>query len=97
MFTLLDEFNIPMAIHPLYWQKKENITKQKCLIQEFIKATKKKVFIYKNNLTESVEILNRYVTEYNDFKKWFRKINFLNTSFCDESNCGVMKQERVLF
>ena len=95
-FTL-DEFNIPYGYSPIVLTKKENITKHKVPYSEFIKATQKGFLFTKNNLTESVDILKRYVTEYDlkniDLEK---SISFSIPHFGDESNCGVMKQERVL-
>ncbi|PKH69104.1 ABC transporter substrate-binding protein [Flavobacterium sp. ALD4] len=95
-FTL-DEFNIPYGYSPIVLTKKENITKHKVPYSEFIKATQKGFLFTKNNLTESVDILKRYVTEYDlkniDLEK---SISFSIPHFGDEFNCGVMKQERVL-
>jgi ABC-type nitrate/sulfonate/bicarbonate transport system substrate-binding protein len=95
-FTL-DEFNIPYGYSPIVLTKKENITKHKVPYSEFIKATQKGFLFTKNNLTESVEILNRYVTDY-DLKNinLEKSISFSIPHFGDESNCGVMQQERVL-
>jgi ABC-type nitrate/sulfonate/bicarbonate transport system substrate-binding protein len=94
-FTL-DEFNIPYGYSPIVLTKKENIIKHKRLYSAFIKATQKGFLFAKNNLTESVEILSRYVTEYDlkniDLEK---SISFSIPHFGDESNCGVMQQERV--
>jgi ABC-type nitrate/sulfonate/bicarbonate transport system substrate-binding protein len=95
-FTL-DEFNIPYGYSPIVLTKRENITKHKVPYSEFMKATQKGFLFTKNNLTESVDILKRYVTEYDlkniDLEK---SISFSIPHFGDESNCGVMKQERVL-
>jgi ABC-type nitrate/sulfonate/bicarbonate transport system substrate-binding protein len=94
-FTL-DEFNIPYGYSPIVLTKKENIIKHKRLYSAFIKASQKGFLFAKNNLTESVEILSRYVTEYDlkniDLEK---SISFSIPHFGDESNCGVMQQERV--
>jgi ABC-type nitrate/sulfonate/bicarbonate transport system substrate-binding protein len=94
-FTLAD-FNIPYGYSPVVLAKKENITQHKELYSKFIKATQKGFLFTKNNLTESVEILKRYVTEYDlkniDLEK---SIFFSIPHFGEESNCGVMKQERV--
>ena len=94
-FTLA-EFNIPYGYSPIVLAKKENITKHKVLYSKFIKASQKGFLFTKNNLTESVEILKRYVTEYDlkniDLEK---SISFSIPHFGDKSNCGVIKQERV--
>jgi ABC-type nitrate/sulfonate/bicarbonate transport system substrate-binding protein len=94
-FTLAD-CNIPYGYSPVVLAKKENITQHKELYSKFIKATQKGFLFTKNNLTESVEILKRYVTEYDlkniDLEK---SISFSTPHFGEESNCGVMKQERV--
>jgi ABC-type nitrate/sulfonate/bicarbonate transport system substrate-binding protein len=94
-FTLAD-FNIPYGYSPVVLTKKENITLHKELYSKFIKATQKGFLFTKNNLTESVEILKRHVTEYDlkniDLEK---SISFSIPHFGEESNCGVMKQERV--
>ena len=95
-FTLAD-FNIPYGYSPVVLTKKENITKQKELYSKFIKATQNGFLYAKNNLNESTEILSRYVTEYDlkniDIEK---AILFTIPHFGDESNCGIMEQERVL-
>ncbi len=94
-FTLAD-FDIPYGYSPVVLTKKENITKHQELYSKFIKATQKGFLYVKNNLTESTEILSRYVTEYDlkniDLEK---TISFSIPHFGDESNSGVMKQERV--
>lgn len=92
----LAEFNIPYGYSPIVLTKKENITKNKKLYSSFIMTTKKGFLYTKNNLTESVKILKRYVTEYDleniDLEK---SILFSIPYFGDESNCGVMEQKRV--
>jgi ABC-type nitrate/sulfonate/bicarbonate transport system substrate-binding protein len=94
-FTLA-EYNIPYGYSPVVLTKKENITQHKLLYSKFIKATQKGFLFTKNNLTESVEILKRYVTEYDlkniDLEK---SISFSIPHFGDKSNCGVIKQEKV--
>lgn len=94
-FTLA-EFDIPYGYSPIVLTKKENITKQKELYSKFIKATQNGFLYAKNNLTESTEILSRYVTEYDlkniDLEK---AISFSTPYFGNESNCGIMKQERI--
>lgn len=94
-FTLA-EFDIPYGYSPIVLAKKENITKHKGLYSMFIKATQKGYLYAKNNLAESVEILSRYVTEYDlkniDLEK---AISYSLPHFGDESSCGVMEYERV--
>ncbi|MFT5253865.1 MAG: ABC-type nitrate/sulfonate/bicarbonate transport system substrate-binding protein [Flavobacteriales bacterium] len=94
-FTLA-EYNIPYGYSPVVLTKKENITQHKLLYSKFIKATQKGFLFTKNNLTESVVILKRYVTEYDlkniDLEK---SISFTIPHFGDKSNCGVIKQEKV--
>jgi ABC-type nitrate/sulfonate/bicarbonate transport system substrate-binding protein len=94
-FTLAD-FNIPYGYSPVVLTKKESITLHKELYSKFIKATQKGFLFTKNNLTESVEILKRHVTEYDlkniDLEK---SISFSIPHFGEKYNCGVMKQERV--
>jgi ABC-type nitrate/sulfonate/bicarbonate transport system substrate-binding protein len=92
----LAEFNIPYGYSPIVLTKKENLTKQKELYSKFIKATQTGFLYAKNNLTESTEILRRYVSEY-DFKNMDleKTISFSIPHFGDEHNCGVMEQERV--
>lgn len=94
-FTLA-ECNIPYGYSPIVLAKRENITKHKELYSKFIKATQDGFLYAKNNLTESTEILSRYVTEY-DFKNidLEKAISCSIPHFGDESNCGIMKQERV--
>jgi ABC-type nitrate/sulfonate/bicarbonate transport system substrate-binding protein len=92
----LADFNIPYGYSPIVLTKKENITKHKGLYSKFIKATQKGFLYTKNNLTESTKILSSYVTEYDlnniDLEK---AISFSIPHFGDESNAGLMKQERV--
>jgi ABC-type nitrate/sulfonate/bicarbonate transport system substrate-binding protein len=94
-FTMA-EVNIPYGYSPVVLAKKENITKHKELYSKFIKATQKGFLFTRDNLNESVVILKRYVTEYDlnniDLEK---SISFTMPHFGDESNCGIMKQERV--
>jgi len=94
-FTM-SEFNIPYGYSPIVLAKKENITKHRELYSKFIKATQKGFLFTRDNLNESVAILKRYVTEYDlnniDLEK---SISYTIPHFGDESNCGVMKQERV--
>lgn len=94
-FTMA-EFNIPYGYSPIVLAKKENITKHRELYSKFIKATQKGFLFTRDNLNESVAILKRYVTEYDlnniDLEK---SISYTIPHFGDESNCGVMKQERV--
>jgi ABC-type nitrate/sulfonate/bicarbonate transport system substrate-binding protein len=94
-FTL-SEFNIPYGYSPIVLTKKENITKHTEVYSKFIKATQKGFLFTKNNLSESTAILKRYVTEYDlkniDLEK---AIFFSMPHFGDESNCGIMEQERV--
>jgi ABC-type nitrate/sulfonate/bicarbonate transport system substrate-binding protein len=94
-FTLA-KLDIPYGYSPIILTKKENIKKQKGLYSKFIKATQKGFLYVKNNLTESTEILSHYVTEYDlkniDLEK---AISFSIPHFGNESNCGIMKQERV--
>ena len=94
-FTMA-EFNIPYGYSPIVLTKKENITKQRELYSKFIKATQKGFLFTKENLNESVAILKRNVTEDDlnniDLEK---SISFTMPHFGDESNCGIIKQERV--
>lgn len=92
----LAEFNIPYGYSPIVLTKKENLTYHKKLYSKFIKATQKGFLHAKNNLTESTEILSRYITEF-DFKNIDieKAISFSLPYFGDESNCGLMEQERV--
>jgi ABC-type nitrate/sulfonate/bicarbonate transport system substrate-binding protein len=95
-FTLAD-YNIPYGYSPVVITKKENIAKHKLLYSKFIKATQQGFLFTTNNLSESVDILKRYVTEYDlkniDLEK---AISFSIPHFRDGSDYGVMKQERVL-
>lgn len=94
-FTMA-EFSIPYGYSPVVLTKKENITKYKAIYSNFVKATKKGFLHTKNNITESVAILERYVTAHDlnniDLEK---SISFSVPFLGDESNCGLMKQERV--
>lgn len=95
-FTL-SEFNIPYSYSPIVLTKKENISKHKEVYSKFIKATQKGFLFTRNHLSESTEILKRYVTEYDlkniDLEK---AISFSITHLGDESSCGIMEQERVI-
>jgi ABC-type nitrate/sulfonate/bicarbonate transport system substrate-binding protein len=92
----LDDFNILYGYSPVVVTKKENITTHRGLYSEFIKATQKGFLYSKNNLAKSTEILSRYVTEY-DLKNMNleKAISFSIPHFGEESNCGIMEQERV--
>jgi ABC-type nitrate/sulfonate/bicarbonate transport system substrate-binding protein len=94
-FTLA-ECNIPYGYSPIVLTKKEQMIKNKALYSNFIKTTKKGFLFTKDNVTESVTILKRFVTEYDlkniDIEK---SLLFSRPHFGDESTCGVMNQERV--
>lgn len=94
-FTLGD-FDIPYGYSPVVITKKEKVIAQKELYSKFIKATQLGYLYPKNNLTESTQILSRYVTEYDlnniDLEK---AISFSIPHFGNESTAGFMKQERV--
>lgn len=94
-FTMA-EFNIPYGYSPVVLTKKENITNHKSVYSNFVKATKQGFLHTKKNLTESIAILERYVTAHDlnniDLEK---SISFSIPFWGDESNCGLMKQERV--
>jgi len=94
-FTLA-EFNIPYGYSPIVLTKKENLIKNKILYSNFIQTTKKGYLFAINNLTESAKILKSYVNEYDlrniDLEK---SLSFSIPYFGDESNCGVMKNERL--
>jgi ABC-type nitrate/sulfonate/bicarbonate transport system substrate-binding protein len=91
----LGDFTIPYGYSPIVITKKENIAKHKTLYSNFIQATQKG-FLYTSNLAESVEILKRYVTEYDlnniDLEK---AISFSRPHFGIETNCGRMIPEKV--
>jgi ABC-type nitrate/sulfonate/bicarbonate transport system substrate-binding protein len=92
----LIEFDIPYGYSPVVLTKKENIASQKGLYSEFIKATQKGFLYSKNNLTESAEILSRYVTDYDlENLNLEKAISFSSPHFGDKSNCGLMEHERV--
>jgi len=94
-FTL-GEFNIPYGYSPVVLTKMENLIKKKGLYSKFIKATKKGFLYPKSNLIESIEILSRYVTEYDlnniDLEK---ALLFSIPNFGDFSSAGFMNQDRV--
>ncbi len=92
----LAEFDIPYGYSPIVLTKKENIAEHKELYAMFIKATQKGYLYTKNNVTESTEILSRYVTE-DDLKNidLEKALSYSIPHFGDESSCGVMLQERV--
>lgn len=92
----LAEFNIPYSYSPIVLTKKENITKQKELYSKFIKATQKGFLYAGKNLHESIEILRRYISQYDLKNMDLEKAICLSTPhFGDESSCGMMEEERV--
>lgn len=95
-FTL-DKFNIPYAYSPVVLAKRENLLKHKELYSSFISATKSGFLFVKNNLKESTTILKRYLSNYDleniDIEK---SITFTIPYFGNESNCGIMKQDKIL-
>jgi ABC-type nitrate/sulfonate/bicarbonate transport system substrate-binding protein len=94
-FTL-GEFNIPYGYSPVVLTKMENLIKQKGLYSKFIKATKKGFLYPKSNLIESIEILSRYVTEYDLNNINLEKaLLFSIPNFGDFSSAGFMNQDRV--
>lgn len=94
-FTMA-EFNIPYGYSPVVLTKKENITKHNAVYSNFVKATKQGFLHTKNNLTESVTILERYVTAHDlNHINLEKSLSFSIPFLGDESNCGLIKQERV--
>jgi ABC-type nitrate/sulfonate/bicarbonate transport system substrate-binding protein len=94
-FTL-GEFNIPYGYSPVVLTKMENLIKKKGLYSKFIKATKKGFLYPKSNLIESIEILSRYVTEYDLNNINLEKaLLFSIPNFGDFSSAGFMNQDRV--
>lgn len=94
-FTL-SEFHIPYGYSPVVLTKRINITNNKELYSKFIKSTQEGFMYAQKNLHTSLEILNRWVTEYDlkniDLEK---ALSFSLPHFGTESNCGKMNHERV--
>lgn len=94
-FTMA-EFNIPYGYSPIVIAKAESISRNKSLYSDFVKETQKGFLFAKANPAESLRILKKYVTEYDlkniDLEK---SIAFSTAHLGDESNCGMMKEERV--
>ncbi len=93
----LAAYNIPYGYSPVVITKKENLVLNKALYSKFIKCTQKGFLFAKNNISETVNILKRYVTEYDlnniDLKS---SLSFSIPYFGDESNCGIMEEKKVL-
>lgn len=92
----LNEFKIPYAYSPVVLTKKENINKQKEVYSKFIQATQNGFLYTKNNLTNSTEILSRYVTKDDLINIDLEKaISISIPHFGDEANCGKIEHERI--
>lgn len=94
-FTLAN-FGIPYGYSPVVLAKKDKVIEHMRLYAQFIKATRNGFLYTINKPAEATAILKQYVTEYDlahvDIEK---AIHFSIPHFGDESNCGVMKQDRV--
>lgn len=92
----LSDFNIPYGYSPIVLTNRENIIKEKALYSNFVKATQKGFLYARNNIKESATILKLFVTAY-DLKNidLETSISFSAAHFGDDSNCGMMKEERV--
>ncbi len=92
----LNNFGIPYGYSPVIITKKENLTTHKKDYHNFIKATKKGYLYSSENKSESVDILSKYLTEYDRTHIDVHKaINLTAPYFGEEKECGLMQPERV--
>lgn len=94
---IMDKWKIPYSYSPVVLAKSENLIKHKELYSNFINATKRGFLFAKNNLNESKNILQHYVTSYDlkniDLEK---SISITIPYFGNESNCGMMDNDRIV-
>jgi ABC-type nitrate/sulfonate/bicarbonate transport system substrate-binding protein len=95
-FTL-SQFQIPYGYSPIVIAKREKITAHKELYSKFIKATKSGFMFVKNNQKESSDILRCYLSDHDleniDIEQ---SISYTIPHFGNESNCGMMEQNKIL-
>lgn len=93
----MSDFGIPYGYSPVLLTKQTNITTKKDLYIRFLKATKEGFLYAKNNIDESISILQKYLTAYDlqhiDLIKSFKATV---PHFGDEKNCGEMEEDRVI-
>ncbi|MCC5945036.1 MAG: ABC transporter substrate-binding protein [Bernardetiaceae bacterium] len=95
-FTL-NQYDIPYGYSPIVLTKQENLTNNKLVYSNFIKATQKGFLFVKDNAEQAKSILQRYLSS-SDLENIdiAQSIAMTTPHFGDESNCGMMKTERVL-
>lgn len=95
-FTL-SQFQIPYGYSPIVIAKREKITAHKELYSKFIKATKSGFMFVKNNQKESSDILRCYLSDHDleniDIEQ---SISYTIPHFGNETNCGMMEQNKIL-
>ena len=92
----MSNFGIPYGYSPVLLTKKSNIEHKSVAYKKFLKATKKGFLYTAINPIESVNILEKYVTNEDlkniDLKKSLEKTS---THFGDNLTCGMMDDKRV--
>lgn len=92
----MKDYNIPYGYSPVIIAKKENIDNNFSSYNNFVKATKKGYLFCENNPKKAVEILSKYVTDY-DLKNinLQKSIAMTIPYFGNEASCGFMNSDRV--
>jgi ABC-type nitrate/sulfonate/bicarbonate transport system substrate-binding protein len=93
---VLADYRIPYGYSPVLIAKKELVDLRKNEYVNFIKATKQGFLFTQENLTKSVSILKKYVTQRDleriDLEK---SIQMSSDYFGNQLTCGRMEQEKV--
>jgi ABC-type nitrate/sulfonate/bicarbonate transport system substrate-binding protein len=90
------DFRIPYGYSPVIFTKKQTLSESKNHCSAFIEASKEGFLYAKENPANSVEILKKYIPDY-DLKNidLHKSLAMTSSHFGDRSNCGFMKHERV--
>jgi ABC-type nitrate/sulfonate/bicarbonate transport system substrate-binding protein len=92
----LEDYSIPYGYSPVLIAKKQHVQSNNILFKNFIQATRKGFLFAQENLVESADILQQYVTEY-DLKNINLEASILATAphFGDQKSCGKMEANKI--
>ena len=92
----MSDFGIPYCYSPVILARHNQITKNKNEYSLFIKATQKGYLYARNNKSQSIKILEEYLTDYDKANIDLNKsIDITAPYFGDDKECGFMKPERI--
>jgi ABC-type nitrate/sulfonate/bicarbonate transport system substrate-binding protein len=93
----MKDYEIPYGYSPVVICKKERLINNHDLYKDFIEESRNGFLFVKDNLSQSEEILRKYITERDnkhiDIKQ---SIAFTYPYFGEPANCGKMQEDRVV-